>query len=324
MKHKTFTSELNPQIRATVIQDSVWDTSDIGQERQFLFTRDAPKQYRVVTLELEYGRYIHAEFMTHRAFSRNAASTRAIPLKKKIKQVWDEPFIPVHWGANQPGMQAAKELSGWRRSLAQSLWKIASKAACVIARGFDAVGLHKQVAGRILEPFEVYKVVMSTTELDNFFWLRDHPDAQPEIRELANVMKQAIEHSQPFKLNPRKDEYHVPYVNRSRDENGVLLYHVSGGLVDLDTAVKVSTSCCAQVSYRALDTSIDKAKKIFERLIESTPVHSSPTEHQATPLSHLDHWQRYKKTDDTGDFDWWSGNFRGWYQQRQFVPNNVK
>ena len=43
------------------------------------------------TFELTYPRYIHSEFMTHRVFSRNASSSRAIPVKRMIEQVRNNP-----------------------------------------------------------------------------------------------------------------------------------------------------------------------------------------------------------------------------------------
>src|SRR5690554_2762231 len=164
---------------------------------------------RITTFMLTYPRFIHAELMTHRLFSRNAASSRAIPIKTKIKMVWNNPAIPVHFGKNQSGMQANEELSGWKYKLAKGLWKFSSKVACCLAWGFDKIGLHKQIACRILEPFEMYKVVVTATDFNNWFWLRRHKDAQPEIQELANCMYEAMYLSGPIKLN--KGEWHVPF-----------------------------------------------------------------------------------------------------------------
>ena len=140
---------------------------------------------RISTLQLRYHRYVHAEFMTHRVFSRSASSSRAIPIKKIIHQVWNEPAMPVHWGANISGMQAKNELSGWRLLLARNVWLTASKFACIFAYMLYYVGLHKQIGNRILEPWQFINVIVTSTEWDNFFELRIHPDAQPEIKELG-------------------------------------------------------------------------------------------------------------------------------------------
>src|SRR5690606_30080072 len=119
-------------------------------------------------MQLRYPRFIHAEFMTHRAFSRNASSSRAIPVHKMLSQVWNDPATPIHWGASRPGMQAREELKGWKRKAAQAIWKLAGRAACVFAWGAMKLGLHKQVANRILEPWQYIHVVVTATDWDNF------------------------------------------------------------------------------------------------------------------------------------------------------------
>jgi hypothetical protein len=99
----------------------------------------------------------------------------------------------------------------------------------------------------------------------------------------------------------------------------------------LADAIAISSSCCAQVSYRRLDDSLEKARDIYKRLVESKPVHASPFEHQAKPINNpvffdyeMDHGDAEKGVthyDTAGRA--WSGNFRGWIQNRQLIPNNV-
>lgn len=306
-------------ISATILADSVSSVS--GK--------------RITTFELEYPRLIHSELMTHRLFSRNAASSRAIPIKKKIKMIWNNPAMPVHWGKNQPGMQAKAEIQGFKRSLAKFAWKTASTVACISTYTLFKLGIHKQIVNRILEPFERYKVVLTATEYENWFWLRDHEDAQPEIRELAGVMNEARRLSNPKTLYP--GEWHLPYVHTQRDLAGPIQYVVDGKEIDLETAQQVSASCCAQVSYRVLNQSIEKAKDIFDKLINSVPVHASPTEHQATPMKCFDQLSyvaagndfedgitHVKTNNNLNECDLWSGNLCSWIQYRQLIPNNVK
>lgn len=159
----------------------------------------------LITLQLRYPRFIHSEFMTHRVFSRNASSSRAIPVAKMLAQVRNDPAMPIHWGANQAGMQAHAELQGIGRSRAAARWKLAAEAAANHAEVLNELGLHKQVANRILEPFQLISVIVTATEWANFFELRNHPDAQPEIRQLAVVMLEAISQSTavPAKPTPR-------------------------------------------------------------------------------------------------------------------------
>lgn len=312
-------------ISAKVIQDSI---SEAG--------------IRITTFELEYPRFIHSEFMTHRALSRNSASSRAIPIEKMIQTIENNPAMPVHWGKNQAGMQANEQLEEHKLWQAQQIWLAAAKDAIQHSRNLADLGVHKQIANRVTEPFQWMKVVATATDWENFFWLRDHKDAQPEIQTLARKMKEAMDASEPFLLY--EEEWHVPYVNRKRSMmTNILDYYVGNddtGYLQLTTseAKMVSASCCAQVSYRKTDDSLEKAKLVFDRLINSEPVHASPVEHQATPMSKgagIEDTMRVTHDkviycSDNGVFitsvkvEGYSNNFRGWIQYRALIPNNVK
>ncbi len=279
---------------------------------------------RITTWELEYPRFIHSELMTHRMFSRNAASSRAIPVKKMMEQVLNDPAMPIHWGVNQSGMQAKEEMSGWRKSTAVWAWKRAAKAAVKPAKLLQKLGLHKQIVNRVLEPFQRMKTVVTATEWNNWYYLRDHADAQPEIMELAKLMSRTLEESSPREL--QEGEWHVPYVDFRVGGT-----YFSGGIqVSLEQALRISSSCCAQVSYRLLDESVEKAEKIYDQLVSMKPVHASPFEHQATPLGvyranpplPASFWpEGVTHVDKKGDF--WSGNFKGWIQHRQLIDDHV-
>lgn len=303
------------------------------------YSRDYRGRY-IVSWEMEYPRFIHGEFMTHRLFSRNAASSRAIPVEAIIKMIEESPAMPVHWGQNQPGMQAAVELCEVDKDFAQYLWKDAAYNAADSARELGKLGLHKQVTNRILEPFQTMKTVMTATCMDNFFWLRNHEDAQPEIKELARLMWEALQAATPVHL--KSGWWHTPYFR-----NGYwkpVGNDSEFGLVDdddntLQDALAISASCCAQVSYRRLDDTLEKAQIIYQRLVESKPVHASPFEHQATPirpykmsdkayLSSLNNpadpkgWEKgITHVDRNGEF--WSGNFIGFIQHRQLLDDHT-
>ena len=290
-------------ITAKVIADSI---SELG--------------YRITTLELEYPRFIHAEFMTHRQFSRNAASSRAIPIYKLVEQVANDPAVPIHWGLNQSGMQAKDEQVPYEQ--AYNAWIDACKDAVKNAMKLQALGLHKQIANRVLEPFQMMKTLVTATSFDNFFNLRCHKDAQPEIKMLADLMYQAMQESTPEVLHA--GEWHTPYVYHRRYGQDALMYYVLGrdGEVQYlteDEAIKISCSCVAQVSYRKNDTSIQKALSIYDKLVNSEPVHASAFEHCATPLS--------RETQDgvthiRVDGIPCSGNFERWVQYRQLIKNH--
>lgn len=307
---------------------------------------------RITTFELEYHRFIHAEFMTHRLISRNSASSRAIPVKRMIELVKENPAMPIHWGKNQTGMQAKGEgyadvelcnylAGGWQNSEdREGAWNVAVEQSCIVADAFAEAGYHKQIVNRLTEPFQMMKVVATATEWDNFFHLRKHPDAQPEIAELARCMWEALQQSNPEALHP--GEWHTPYVEHHRLPSGRLIYvqsreNVGGGFVtpvpySLEEALKVSASCSAQASYRKQDESLEKALNIYNRLVESKPAHASPFEHQATPmpLPYNEHWHTdgsrgwvdgVTHVDVSGNF--WSGNFKGFVQHRQLIPDNA-
>ena len=305
-------------ITAKIIQDSAHTTFGVEQ--------------RVTTFELEYPRFIHSELMTHRVFSRNAASSRAIPIDKMLDMVSTYPAMPEVWGLNQAGMQATKVGGYFKRKVGEWAWKKAAKVAVKSARLLQRLGFHKQIVNRVVEPFSHIKVVVTATNFDNWLWLRSHKDAQPEIRILSDKMWDLYNDSEPTAL--KEGEYHVPYVTRLRNPLGKLIYCTGIGGEPLTTkeAIKVSASCCAQVSYRVLDESLKKALKIYKSLVESVPVHASPFEHQATPIPQLafklwdvgyqeDSPEGITHCDRQGFL--WSGNFKGWIQNRQLIKNNV-
>jgi len=223
-------------ISATIVADSV---SEAGK--------------RITTFELEYPRFIHAELLTHRLLSRNAASSRAIPVNKMIEHVEENTAMPIHWGKNQKGMQANNECNSIIGECSrEQLWRNAAWCATDIADAFATAGYHKQIVNRLLEPFQFIKVVCTATEYDNFFWLRKHPDAQPEIAELARVMWEAREQSEPMLL--KAGEWHVPYVDRSNLGYTIPVdgdYENGRINLSIEDALKISASCCAQVSYRS-------------------------------------------------------------------------
>lgn len=315
-------------ISAKIITDSI---SELGK--------------RITTYELEYPRFIHSEFMTHRLFSRNAASSRAIPVPKMIENIKANTAMPIHWGANQPGMQADNECSQeigvkyyddfdgpvdgmyveeYGTLSREGAWNWARDEAIDIAKGYHESGYHKQIVNRLLEPFQFIKVVCTATEYDNFFWLRNDKDAQPEIKELAACMLEARQKSSPNIL--KEGEWHLPYVSTVTGRSGIEYCIFTGNgpeWVSLETALKVSASCCAQVSYRLTDNSVDKALKIYDMLVNSKPVHASPFEHQAQAMGGNTDIDSEGVTGYNKSLGLYSGNLFGWIQYRQLIPDNV-
>ena len=288
----------------------------------------------IVTLECEYPRFIHSEIMTHRVFSRNGASSRAIPVNAVVDHVNEFPAIPVYWGLKNKGMQAVEGHPEPSKCEASWLKLRDLVSNHVKEEFFDKLGLHKQIANRPLEAFQTYKLVVTSTEWDNFFWLRDDEDAQPEIRELAVRIQEAIKDSSPLSIYA--DEYHVPYVDRVRDSKGVLKYLDPESKEELDykDALALSASCCAQVSYRKLDTSLEKAIDLNKSFLESKKIHASVFEHQARPMEfpYVPEEADIEKLHDiltisgythlNKDGEFCSNNFIGWVQHRSLINNN--
>ena len=290
----------------------------------------SPSGERMTTMEIEYPRFILAELNTHRMLSKNSASSRAIPIKAMHEHLKQYPAGPVFWGKNQPGMQASVELDGTDLTDANFIWKRALEDALHWSGVMgNRLQLHKQIANRLTEPWMTMKTVISGTEWANFFYLRAHKDAQPEIHELAVKMQQAYQESTPQLLQP--GEWHVPYVNTQRSPSGDLHYLDNQGTrITAQQACIISASCCAQVSYRKNDDSMEKAEKIFNQLIYSKPAHASPVEHQATPMrissmrrSEPETWQP-GVTHHSANDDLWSGNLRGWIQHRKLIPGEAQ
>lgn len=284
---------------------------------------------RLTTMELVYPRFIHSEVLTHRVFSRNASSSRAIPVEKMIERVKKEPAEPVHWGKNQPGMQADEELPWNQLVSTRTEWIKARDAAVRAAEAMHAAGAHKQIVNRILEPFSHITVLITATEWANFYKLRRHRDAQPEIHALADAMFAAHEKSEPRKL--MHGEWHLPYVtDDDLDEMIKLALHQAqdttfgqAELEDVERAItriacRVSTARCARVSYLTHDgekPDIAKDDQLFHRLMIAQPMHASPAEHQATP----DRTVRYGTVSAIGwENPQYHGNFVGWQQHRKF------
>lgn len=270
---------------------------------------------RITTFELEYPRFIHSEIMTHRVFSRNAQSSRAVPVKTAIELIRKNMVFPVAYGKNKSGMSSEEYLTPMQQLAAEAHWSTAGNAACDASEALIDIGLHKQWANRITEPFSHIKVVITATTFDNFFWLRDDPDAaQPEIVELARKMKQAYDESEPMFIY--EDDWHVPYVDRTFDDFSII-YSVNGKEVTADEARKISASCCAQVSYRKLDDSYEKALQIYERLFDGPKPHLSPVEHQATPIIRGFDQEGVTHINRSGKF--YSNNFEGFVQYRAIL-----
>ena len=304
---------------------------------------------------LRYPRFIHSEFMTHRMFSRNSSSSRAVPTAKLLEEVRSDDFaVPIFWGKNKAGMQAAEELASiprdgnaWSdKQSAQFYWRVAADHAASSAELLSAVGAHKQIVNRILEPFLHINTLVSATEWDNFFGLRLHKDAQPEMQALARAMWEARQGSVPVHLE--HGQWHLPFIDdaaRAGCRAAADHYHsgLSGARARTEATEhsllrSVSVARCARLSYMSNVTDkrsmVEEDLALYDRLVGAQPMHASPAEHQATPDG-----TQYPLTQDTeychpdcpASTRWrlevakWQhpdehGNYRGWRQLRRMLP----
>jgi thymidylate synthase ThyX len=263
---------------------------------------------RLTTMELTYPRFIHAEFMTHRVFSRNASSSRAIPAKKLVEMAINQPAHFIHIGMNEPGMQANAEVSQEIQEQFYREWvALMSVVATSVRRWTDSYNIHKQVANRAMEPWHHIKVIVSATEWDNFWWQRCHPAAQPEMRHLAELMRAAY-----LESVPEIRDTHFPYITAD-DERDVDRYIAhEEGLNTFDKPhilAKISAARCARVSYMNHDgtrPNIRKDLDLFDKLAvrpqgSEDPVHLSPLEHpsfasgRATDHANFKGWRQLRK-----------------------------
>lgn len=290
----------------------------MGYSARVLKDSISPNGVRLTTMEITYPRIIHAEMMTHRMFSRNSASSRAVPIKKMLERVEEDCFMPTWWGKTQKGMQAEEELKGYELQKAKEYWLEARKYAVSIVEDLDRIGLHKQITNRLLEPFLWHTAIVTATEWENFFALRRHKDAQPELDAIANMMKVVYDLSEPDEL--QLGRWHLPLVF---DVDTL----VSEGY-SIDDIKRICVGRCARVSYLTHTGVRDPRADIelCEKLLTSG--HMSPFEHCARPMDKEDMKLLARKPGIVGvdlrELDpksVFSGNFRGWMQMRKELPS---
>jgi len=290
----------------------------------------SPANHRVTTLQVTFPRLILAEFNTHRVFSRNSASSRAIPVERRIEQIMENPFVPEAFGKNQKGMQASEVLDGDQDSWARTCWLVAVHQAVGNAERLADIGVHKQHANRVIETYAWHTVIVTSTEWANWDALRVSRMAQPEMFKIAGMMREVRRASTPEPLD--YSAWHLPLVVKpatathwaARDEVNDLT------AVGFDP-VKVCVGRCAAVSYERQDaTTPEKASAICDKL--RADGHMSPFEHALRPMT-----RRELSLFRQDDLEWngreWTptprwvrhflGNVEGWVQFRKLLAGEA-
>ncbi|MBX4911431.1 thymidylate synthase [Rhizobium bangladeshense] len=277
----------------------------------------------IITIHARYPRIIHSEIMTHRVFSRNARSSRAVPVATMLKEIRETPFVPWHWGANQKGMQAGAECDArvqaypdqLRPSLSrEEAWLAARDNAVRAAEAFSEAGYHKQIANRLIEPFSFIDTLITSTSWANFLHLRDHTAAEPHFQDLAAMFREAIEGADYETLEP--GQWHLPYITDDDCDEIDQVVGMDNCAEALALAQKLSVARSARISYKPFDgdDSIEKELERYELLVGSTPLHASPAEHQATPDVLVDEYEGWANDNLAGNLG------PGWIQYRKTLP----
>lgn len=272
--------------------------------------------HRVTTFEVCMHRFVLAEFNTHRVFSRNSASSRAIPVPKRMQEFQFSPAFSLTLPSEKSGMQGGEELQGeWRDDAEWFLRDLHHEVVDQIKWYIDnhpepETRLHKSVLARYMEPWLWHRVIVTATDWEGFFTQRVSPLAQPEIHLPALLMQEAYEDNMP---QPVADGgWHLPYVTGQE-------------LSEFETldCVKLSTARCARVSYLTHDGEYDPEKDIalWDRLITADPPHASPLEHPCRAdgsNTRLVSWNMIDGSPMTRELPE-LGNLLGWTQARHLV-----
>ena len=301
----------------------------MGFEAKIIKHSISPDDVPICTMEVTFPRIILAELNTHRMFSRNSASSRAIPIEKMLARVREDAFIPESFPSNGKGMKEGAPLEGRDAEQAREMWLNGASLMETTAAALGNIGLQKGYTNRLLEPWLWHTAIITSTEWDNFFNLRAHPEAHGEMQTIAALMKEAYAASTPEKLDYGK--WHLPYIF---EEDYELARQELKGWNDADlddVMVQVSIGRCARVSYLTHDGKRDLAADInlFTRLGQNG--HMSPFEHVARPAQPSDRTLdtcMAKLCDVRPDIEYditvdpdqmWFGNHRGWVQYRKTI-----
>lgn len=249
----------------------------------------SPSGHRLTSVEACFPACVQQELLKHRAFSVGSASNRAIPNSTIIEQVRSDPFIPLSWPKRHKAMQPQEYVSDPEViEMLRYAWAASSKVAISYAESLTENGVHKEIANRLLGPYQWVTVLITASDWDNFFALRCHEAAEQHMRKLAEMIRSAREGSSPRWLD--YGEWHLPYIDG---------LDCAGGF-DLALFKKLSVARSARVSTltQGRRTTPLEDLYLFDRLKNANPMHSVPFEMVATPVdgrcANFEGWQSYR------------------------------
>jgi hypothetical protein len=278
----------------------------MGYRAEVLADSISPSGVRLTTLEVEYPHAIHKDIMTHRMFSRNFQSFRAVPTRVLMAKLREDHFVPDEFNAVVKGMgrgEAVKE-----QARAKAIWEQQFNDAMFRADSFLEMEIAKEQTNFLLQDFSWITGIITATEWDNFFALRlavdegGDPRARKEVHKIARLMNRAIYASKPQDLP--YGEWHLPLVTANERLT-----------LSAEELKKISVGRCARVSYLTHDGVRDPSADIalHDRLAASG--HMSPFEHVARPITGVP-----GRGSGGVHEHFWSGNFWGWHQYRKDIP----
>ena len=308
---------------------------------------------RITTFVVTFPRIILAELNTHRMFSRNSASSRAIPFPKMLKMVEKNPFIPIAWQKDHKGMQGTEYLDKQSSFECGQRWLNARDNAIKEANYLSGYKATKQLCNRLLEPFMWHTVIITATEFENFFYLRcpkycfdtaphplryyrsrkdalrDNPNSaldsltelewhqsnkgQAEIHAMALAEAMWDAYNESTPKPLKYGEWHIPFGDNIDFEDVIKLLGNSNPKEMDEVAVKIATARCARVSY----TTVGEEGKP-DNYVNDIKLHDR--------LAASGHWSPFEHCGVAMEFpEVFSGNFKGFKQYRKFFENeNIK
>ena len=220
----------------------------------------SPQGDRLISVLATFPRIILSEMNTHRMLSKNTSSSRAIPFKKMVESIKNDPFVPIAWQKQHSGMQGTEywdvsiieEIGGFDYTNIPAKWLRARDTAINMAETLhdSPIGITKQLCNRLLEPF-MWTTMLITgprSGWDNFFNLRCPQYKAPSNSiETANLL---------FKSKKDMIDFYV--------END---FKIGAGALKMWTPLDWMKVNQGQAEIHIMDL----AEKIYDALNESTP-----------------------------------------------------
>ena len=237
---------------------------------------------RLTTLHCVYPQFIHQQVLTHRMFSRNSSSLRAISFDRA-----DSEFDTVYptWTLEKKGMQGPLVEDFKTKLMADCIVDEMDNFVSSRCARLEELGIHHQDINNYLRPFQNIHTVITATDFENFFQQRLHESTKPDMQRLAQLIYDALEESK-----PEETIWHTPLIS------DLLESTYTNKQLELISAARL-----ARISYFKWQDDPQKDLELAKKLIENN--HPSPFEHIAFAQQDNEYY----------------GNFKSWKQLRHIL-----